>query len=974
LSSYDSFLLRIIDKTNNTPTGITDNGLIGGDISPFFVRAELLHSVINKTNNVTLMLYIPEDGKFATIAPKLLDDDAQDKYYLEAQIEQDGNFTRVFRLRIGQPTLMYEDGIGEMMKIPVIGIEYIAREYPTSLNEDFTSAKQHFLNELTQFNANRGADNPTLAFQTNDIDLPTSPKLNWRPFAPRMLEKALKEVIDGQVEPGPVGGTFKDKYIDYIPDPTSTKLVDVHVKDFGGTSTGITIDASTTTIPATPEKTTGVADQLTRKNAVLYKFHPAGASLPMEKTRFESDLNHAKIRDEWDSSKAYAVGDIIKYTHTPSTPLPVAAGSKHVLRFFQAINVSGPTSTTPDANVTDWTEDFTIIPPHSTDAFYEKDSVIYVVSGGNVTHFQADADIGPAASPPLAGWTARFTVRADSNHKDFVGPSPYTNDLDAVKKTCLDGQNNIPVGDNGIVYVGAVRDWNGEVPVYERVDFTNDFKHVSGRNVRDVTNTPPTGNTRFHYARYLVGTAPTGIWSTDSAANKIATWVTLPGEVTSHWEYSDAPAEGDTIMVDDMAQIYAFQSGVWASVHDIDANNDKSGPYHMCAGIRLVTDRAGIPGQAVELDFNWELSPGGDNNNRSSRGFWYYEEMPLPSRDSTNFDIGELYGGQGSGAFPPLPFLSSINLNGSHNGLVGWNRGLLSESMGRLGVHVIAINVAMFRSDDDTILTKGVANIPVTYWRKDLFGRCFFHQFTIPRNAEWWIERVPIPPVGPPTQLYHNRLDELSDLLGYTIPTLFGLPEKEFSGVRFDERFAKGWGVQYGDVYSQEGFYTGTYNFITKSIQESFAQFIPDAIETINKIAHGDFAGLEFLGANTDTQHCKLKIGSLYYEKEGYALSQDAQVAEGRYHIERDESERDYQNAKVKARAIELRKFEVIHDWHFTCAGDTRMEAGKTFLLDGANIPNAPLTLVCQEVKHIIDNDQGYDMEIYAIEKREVPV
>jgi len=125
VSSYDSFLLRIIDKTNSTPTGITDNGLIAGDISPFFIRAELLHSIVNRTSNVTLVLFVPENGIFTTAVPKLMDDDAQDKYYIEAQLEQNAVFTRVFRLRIGQPTLMQEDTIGELIKIPIVGIEYI---------------------------------------------------------------------------------------------------------------------------------------------------------------------------------------------------------------------------------------------------------------------------------------------------------------------------------------------------------------------------------------------------------------------------------------------------------------------------------------------------------------------------------------------------------------------------------------------------------------------------------------------------------------------------------------------------------------------------------------------------------------------------------------------------------------------------------------------------------------------------------
>lgn len=957
MSSYDSLLLRIIDKTSSPPTGITDNGLIAGDISPFLVRVELLHSIVNRTSNVTIILYVPEDGKFSTITPKLLDDDAQDKYYIEAQIEQNAVFTRVFRLRIGQPTLIQEDSVGDMVKIPVVGIEYIAKEFPTSKQDRFLGPKQHFLNLLTEFNANPGVDKPKLNVIAADVDLPENPRLNWDSFAPRPLAQAFKEIIDRQVEPGLVGGTFKDRYVDYEATPAFTDQVDVKVKEFGGTSSGITINAETLSIPSTPEKKTGIADQLARKTIVIYKFHPAGGALPMEKARFESEFNHARLRDEWDVAKAYAVDDIVKLTSTAETPFPI--------RYFTAINaITGGLN--PALENTNWKEDFTIIPSHSTDAFYLAGAIITIINGANIEHYKALTDVGPAATPPNASWIKVFADKLVTLYTAFVSNSPWTSDLDAIKKSCLMGQNNVPGG-----FVGYVPDWNIEVAQYDKVDYTNDFKEVSGRDVRDQQNAPPTGRELFHGARYLVGTVPTGDWAGQS--NRIATFERIPLEEPTNpkWNFSDAPVEGDTIMLNDRAEILAFQSGAWVVKWTVATNNDKSSPYHLVKGIRLVEDKSGIPGQAVELDFQWNVIT--DVKHRSSRGAWFYEEYPLPTRDSTNFNIGALYGGQGT-TFPSTPFLNSINLDVNHKGLVGWNRGLDAEDHGRIGVHVIGINIGFFRTADDSILTKGKANIPMLYWRRDLFGRIYFHEFTIPRNAEWWVERVPIPPVAPPTQLYHNRLDELGNIFGYTFPTLFGLPEKEFSGIRFDHRFGKGWGVMYKETYSQEGFYVGTYDFIIQSIVESAQQLLPDILELIDKLAHGDFSNIAFTAAAATTVHVKLKIGTLYYEKEGYALSQDSDIADPRFHIERDEAELDYLNAKVKAKAIELRKFETIKEWHFTTAGDVRMAAGLSFLLDGPNIPNGPITLVCQEVKHIIDNDQGYNMEVYSIEKREVPI
>lgn len=962
-TSFDTLLLRIIDKTSFAPTGTTDGGLTGGDITPFLIRVELLHSITNRTSNVTIVLFIPPSQIFTVNAPKLMDDDAQNKYYIEGQLTQGANSTRLFRLRIGQPTLEQEDSVGEVIKIPVVGIEYIAREWPTSKQDPFLDAKQRFINLITEYNANKGADNPTINAAAANIDLlgeDDSVRLNWDSFAPRTLTEAQKEIIDRQVQPGVAGGTFKDKYVDWIPSAAETKLVDVVVKDFGGTSSGITIDAETLDIPSTPEKKTGISDQLSRKTVVIYKFHPAGASLPMEKTRFESQFLHAKIRKEWDVAKAYKKEQVVKFTHVSQIP--------NVIRYFEAVNdITGGSN--PDVDQVNWKEDFTIIPPWSPDAFYLEAEIVTRVNGANLEHWEANNDVGPSATPPPDGvnWSLKFTTKPTSLYTGFTSNSPWSNDLDAIKKSCLKGQVTTPAG-----FVGAVPDWNLEVPFYDRVDYTNDFKHVSGRSVREKRNNPPGGNDRFHGSRYVVDTAGSGVWIGEN--NKIATWNRLPIEdpLNPRWLFSDAPVDGDTIMLEDEAQVLKFDGTSWIVVHDLTTDFDKSSPFHLCKNIKLVADKSGIPGQAVELEFEWDLAA--DAKNTSSRGAWYYEEYPLPPRNSANFDIGALYGGQGSGAFPSQPFIDSINLDVNHKGLVGWNRGLDSEDHGRIGVHVIGIKIGFFRSQDDTILTKEKANIPMIYWRRDLFGRVYFHEFTIPRNNQWWVERVPIPPIAPPTQLYHNRLDELAVIYGYTIPTLFGLPEKEFSGVRFDHKFAKSWGVMYKESYSKEGFYIGTYNVIIQGLIESAQQLLPDILEAIDKISHGIYTGLAITEADAVTNHVKLSVGTLYYEKEGYALSQDVSIAEPRFHIERDESELDYINAKVKAKAIELRKFELLNEWHFKTAGDVRMAAGLSFQLAGPNIPNSPQTHVCQEVKHIVDNDGSYTMEVSSIIKRVTPI
>jgi hypothetical protein len=55
-----------------------------------------------------------------------------------------------------------------------------------------------------------------------------------------------------------------------------------------------------------------------------------------------------------------------------------------------------------------------------------------------------------------------------------------------------------------------------------------------------------------------------------------------------------------------------------------------------------------------------------------------------------------------------------------------------------------------------------------------------------------------------PKNLYIPRFDELSKFLGRPLSfTNYALQEKEFTGVNFDWRFVRGWGIQWDGAYDQ---------------------------------------------------------------------------------------------------------------------------------------------------------------------------
>jgi len=123
----------------------------------------------------------------------------------------------------------------------------------------------------------------------------------------------------------------------------------------------------------------------------------------------------------------------------------------------------------------------------------------------------------------------------------------------------------------------------------------------------------------------------------------------------------------------------------------------------------------------------------------------------------------------------------------------------------------------------------------MVYWRKDFNSRFFFKDLSIPENNEFFTVDIKLPPFGP-TNLYFNRIDELTEVYGYTLPYDFFIQEKEFSGVKYEFRKNDSWGYFMKGSYNDIGLYTGCYkNYIDRFI-EAGTQLIPDILEFIDKV------------------------------------------------------------------------------------------------------------------------------------------
>ncbi len=965
---FDNTAVRIIDKTNITPTGITEGGLIDGDLlTPLHVGRIVTEEGDGKTPNLTLLLFIPLDGKFVRSAPILMDKDAPDKYLIEIKLSQNGNSGRLQRYRLSSPSLVDDPDLGEVLSVPCESIAYEPlKESLVSINDELVSPKQRIINILLAWNNSPGNNAVFLTFDSNEIDIPNTSALafDYTPTTPKSVDKLIQDVITRIKEAGPLGGVFKNFYYTTEADPISTLAVKFKMEEFGNTDSGVTIDPNNPQA-GTLEDRLVITSNKRRKKIIVVKYNTKAGSLPTEHQEVRSKFNHAIIRAEWDVLKDYLEGDLVKWTDTSLNP--------NVIRYFTAnVDVSSG-GANPSSDSSSWFEDFTIIPPWNADTFYEggvKGEVISLESGSEINFFKAVNDNGPSTTLPnlSSDWDQVMLTRPIGSYNKFISPSPWTSNL-ANFKTNLDGRDAMaPFG-----YAGVCVDWNYARILNDIPDYTNRFQTVTGKDVRDILNAPPLITDRHSYngVRYLVGTSPTGDFT--GHENQVAQFVSDDGQLflTPEWKFSLDPVDGDVIYNHKDGNVYSYNGNMWNVLYSIPADHNKPGPVHAVKSIRNVKDASGIPGDAIELRYDWKHQLDfGDDINRSSRGVWIAFFYPVPIEDADT-NLGGLYGGNGND--PPLnAYINHINLNFDKVGSIGWNN-KYSESQGRISEHAFKVRVGFWRSTDGTILSRNKSNIKMVYWRKDENNRFFFKDFTIPENNGWHTLIVSLPPYGPSTDLYFSRIDEMWTISGLTLPFDFFIKEKEFEGVKYEFRRNQSWGVFMKDgAYNDKGLYINNYDEVLESFAEVGTQYWGDFLESLEnakKMLTGeqvDETAFTIEGAIID--HANVALCELHYNKEGYAKFPDETADDPRYQLVRLENETDYLTAKAKAESVFVTNDFFPNERHVACFGDVRIRYGQLITETGVRVPGGTISSVVANIKETIDN-KGYKQELFTIRK-----
>lgn len=940
----------------NLPVKVNVGRLIDGNLEPFRHRVEITNTNNNKTDSAVLTIRVPPDGTFVRTSPILVNETARENYLIQMQIRQpDGqggtNFSKAFRFNIGRPTIQDDINEGETLRLALIPLEYTLREHLASRQLILDTPRVAFQHRLTDYGQSRGANNPQILFANDDIQLPQQEALrqSYEPLAPTSTWDLLKQVVDRLANPSIVGGTFNDFFFEFEADNPNNDLDQGNIRvlnatanEFGILDSGITLNPLSLA-PVDGERDKTIATDLIKiKNNIILEGSARGGSLPMEKARYTSNWVHAQRRPEWNTGVSYVEGDIVLVHDFENDP---AAGAPHegVDRFFTCVvDNTASSSNKPSVNSQrHWTEDFTTIAPFDSVSEAEEGDICSQIVGGDTKFFRANTFVQEKSFPapevsgdwdPIGEPFPQEEIRIP-----FESYTPWTEDFD-VGLANLAGFGK----GNGAFTQGYVPDWNFERANHDRVRSSNQFEQISTKAVIKMVNNDNeiSNEERVHGARFLIqgvgaGTefganVPAGqIDGGLPTDNRVAEWSAPPdtfGGFDPHWEFSKIPTTNDELVTDlEFARMMGWDGFNWVVKWDGETSGEVNSPFHSVFAINKATGSTGVYGQALHMRFQWNGSLiVARKEYLTSRGAWFTMHMPIPVKETLSTPIGSIYS---------RSTLDARNLDFNRFGIHGWNNGLDSEDLGTISALTMKLKLKLVDTNDNLI--NGYANMPFTAWAIDIFGRIWKTNFTLRRNGEYSFIRI-VFGESAPQQLYHNRIDELFEAYGFTFSQKFFLKDKEFSGIQFEWRFVRSWGIFWNVGYDDNGMYVGARDKFWQNIA-SYAE--QTANYTLAAATLLIFKKPLIPVTNLIIDEAHLYIDELAFEKQLYVNSDDVKVDEARTEFKQLTHEKDYLNAKSQARGFKARREFVNQEWHTKAHGDVRMRLGRFFIVEGSRVP-----------------------------------
>ncbi len=307
-----------------------------------------------------------------------------------------------------------------------------------------------------------------------------------------------------------------------------------------------------------------------------------------------------------------------------------------------------------------------------------------------------------------------------------------------------------------------------------------------------------------------------------------------------------------------------------------------------------------------------------------------------------------------------------------------------------------------------------------------MFDRIWTHKFTHRKNGFWDEITIPFGDMSR-KNLHIPRFDELLYIfgdrpLGFTN---FALPEREYTGVAFDWRFVKGWGVQMDSAYDKEnGYYSAGLDYWLDKLTE-LGETIKQGIWNAGAEIANSKSSSDIDSTYINNKHPKawayhnqatIALDGVHFNKELIVNTENGFKNNARTTVINEGNIGDKLTLKNVANSALKRASFFPQYWHINSIGDVRMRIGHSFKVKGDRMPNmvdmdgvvtyngsnpysrgdkvssggyvyqaiqaVPATttppntsywenmneLVCSEVSHIIDST-GYHMNVTARRK-----
>ena len=932
VEDYYTPQITLIDKTQPTVTNIAVDGSgLKGNLNKFRVSGKYVEPSIDKTRNATITLRAP-GGIFTTSAPILVDENAKDLYEVDVQFFQPsgtdpfGIAGPIFRYEISKVEQATVNG-GTYVTLMLTGSDVRSELVLDSDAHRFLTPKESFLRRVTKFAFRKGSDAPIIiAVTPADIQLPDTANLKqiWKPSQPTSTKKLLNDIIRRISSPEAIGTTNEDYYYYFETSVTARQQHSIFAEKFGERDSGVILDEirdlSTKTLQTQQSAT---IDHSKVANVSIVRGKSGSHSLPMGFTRLSSDLEHAKLADDWDGNLTfYLKGDYVRHN-----------GVRYKSTVDHASSIPNPPDTTPVL----WEnlETTTRGSPLTTSIDIWKP---------NMAAFQ---------SPPV-GYVGFFTdmniIRPNYDRAD------ESNEFESVSikdvEDFLTDPALIPAGETQhgrrwLVNGGGGTAWaghNNAIAQYDESVTPAVWRFSVAPVLNDVVHDLKSGRvlkfdgvvwqTQWDLATNFSVSSPFHPVESAGLVEDHRGTLGKAVEFRFNWNAAEAAADWAGFLFRITNPLLSiFGTAVSSIVTDV---------------IGDILTQLGVTAGQLETDLGL-----GDNQNLASRWCGFELKLPMPKHASGAFAVGDLI---------KTSHMDFENKTETLTGEEGWNNGLKSEDLGDIRGLQFRTKVDFEDVDNDNI--NGMADIPFYACWRDIADRQIWTLVKIRVNGQWAKVTIDAGPNAKGYQLFDSRIDELVTILGFTLPVNFFIKERELTGVNFDWNNVTGFKFYYKGSYDENHFYNGGQDFMLDTVVEHITQAFANGTGVVT-------GGLIDI-SNHIIDHAKIAVTDFHWLTDAYVTSEDTEVDDSRQILTVLPEQSDYIDMKSIAKKIKTRR-QFHPQFHVVDAGgDVRMRVGTRFKRRGANIPGGEIELVASEVTHIEDAS-GYHMVVKGVQKFEVP-